>query len=230
MKLPFPVSVEPKTRFPVVGVPGTNYALAWLPMTKLQIEYYLCETMDSQFDRNWYQACLQRSPRVSMEELNADTVRQAFIGNLLFHEARRLSREWGRYFDLPTLEEWRTALLAFDQVEAQDDFVAEVLALPALHPRARLLLHRVEAIVKSESRSQTIGARPFSHQLLMRSGILEYTYADESRNACVACGSPRRFSARERTFEEGFVTRLLRADIGERRPNLGFRLIVRRSE
>lgn len=84
MKLPFPVSIEPKTRFPMVNVPETNYALAWLPVTKIQIEYFLCETMDSQFDRSWYLERLKYSPRVPTEQLTVDNVRQAFIANLLF--------------------------------------------------------------------------------------------------------------------------------------------------
>lgn len=230
MKLPFSVRIEEKTRFPLISVPGTNYEFAWLPLTKIQVEYFLCQTPDSQFDRSWYQECLKGSPRVTMEQLGFDTVRHVFMGNLLFQEARILSRYWGRDFDLPTMEEWRKALVAFDQVEARDDFIEEIVAMPDLHPRARLLLHRVEQILKDEPRPRSRSTRFLSHQLLMRSGIAEYAYKDEYRNVPVACGSLRRFSDREGSFEESFVTQLRRADWGERVPNLGFRLIARGKE
>ncbi|HVB24386.1 MAG TPA: hypothetical protein VNG51_20780 [Ktedonobacteraceae bacterium] len=227
MKLPFLVKVEPKTRFPLVVVPETNYALAWLPVTKIQIEYFLCETMDSQFDRRWYLERLKHSPRVTTEELTIDTIRQTFMTHLLFHEARTLSGWWGRDTDLPTLAEWRKALDIFDQVAAHDDFVEEVAAMPGLHPHARFLLRRVEQILSSRSYSHTAQTRLFSHQLLMRSGILEYVYKDEHRDSCVACGSLQRFSERVRPFEESFITQLRSADTGERIQHLGFRLIVR---
>jgi hypothetical protein len=227
MKLPVAISIEPKTGFPVVAIPQTNYALSWLPVTKLQIEYFLCETMDSQFDRNWYLERLRNNPRVTTAQLTVGNFRQTFMTNVLFHEARVLIREWGNEFDLPTVEEWHHALQAFDRIEAQEDFVEEVAAMSGLHLRARLLLSQVEHAAKNLPRPRTMPMRLFSHQLLMRSGISEYVYKDEHRNTCLACGSTQRFAEQEHTFEESFLTQLRSAQTGDRVPTLGFRLLMR---
>lgn len=237
MKLPFSVSVEPRTRFPLVQVPGTNYKLSWFPMTRMQIEYFLCDTQDSRFDRDWYLKCLQNMPHLTLEQLTVDTVRQVFLGNLTFNDARALSQNWvsSGSFDLPLLDEWRTALQSFDAIDADEAFVKEVAALPDLHPRARSLLLRVESLLQDEQRILNAGnrevrpiIRPFSHQLLLRCGIREYVYQNESRNSCLACGSGPHHRSLERggNFETQLTTRL--RDAGSlRNPELGFRLIVR---
>lgn len=227
MMQPFPISIEPVTRFPMIKIPRTNYALALLPVTKIQIEYFLCETLDGQFNRRWYQERLDSSPRVPLEQLTSTNVRQVFMTDLLFYEARTLSQWWGKYFDLPTVEEWRHALEIFDQIPAQDDFIERIVAMPDLHPRAQLLLHKVEQTVKGDSRLFNTQERKLSHQLLMRAGILEYTYKDTRYNACTACGSQRFSSGKESAFEQSFLTPLHNVNTGERIRNLGFRLVVR---
>lgn len=49
--------VDPRTRFPLVEVPGQNFALFWLPLTRVQAEYFLSDTITSQFDRSIVNAC-----------------------------------------------------------------------------------------------------------------------------------------------------------------------------
>ena len=66
--------LDQRTHFPLVVVPGQDFALFWLPLTKVQIEYFLSETTDSQFDRAWYDGRLRNNPRITPEQLTAQTL------------------------------------------------------------------------------------------------------------------------------------------------------------
>ena len=96
MMEPLTFRVDPRTRFPLVEVPGQDFALFWLPLTKVQIEYFLSDNMNSQFDRAWYRDRLRANPRVTSEKLAAHNLVQAFITDITFNEARVFSDWYGR--------------------------------------------------------------------------------------------------------------------------------------
>ncbi len=189
MMEPLTFRVDPRTRFPLVEVPGQDFALFWLPLTKVQIEYFLSGDISSRFDRAWYLERLRANPRVTFGNLAAQNLAQAFITDITFNEARVFSRWFGRNYDLPTNEEWHRALRIFETVAAHPAFVEQILALPDLHPRARLLVQACEKALPDHQRMRDLSGRRLSHQMMMSLGILEYVYMDTARTRCGACGS-----------------------------------------
>lgn len=189
MMMPLTFRLDARTRFPLVEVPGQNFALFWLPLTKVQLEYFLSDTIDSQFDRAWYRERLRANPRVTFENLAAQNLAQAFITDITFYEARVFSRWYGQGYDLPTTEEWHRALHTFEAIEACSAFVEQIMALPGLHPRARLLVQACEEALLAYRRIQNLAERRLSHQLMMSQGLLEYVYHDTAHTHCEACGS-----------------------------------------
>jgi hypothetical protein len=221
--------IDPQTHFPLVEIPGQDFALFWLPITKVQIEYFLSETIDSQFDRAWYHERLRNNPRIMPEELIAQNLVQAFLTHITFYEARAFSKWYGKDFDLPTSEEWQRAMRTFDQIPAHSAFVEQVLNLPGLHPRARLLIRSCENALPGYQRLRDTSERKLSHQLMLRSGILEYVYQDAAYNRCGACGSSLQSGRYDNSGQDTFLP-LRHADVGDRMPKLGLRPIRRRSK
>lgn len=215
-------TVDPRTHFPVVEVPGQDFALFWLPLTRVQIEYFLADTQDGQFDRSWYDRLQKASPRITAEEIVAQNLPRAFLTHLTFYEARVFSK-WYEGFDLPTAEEWQRAQHVFAQEPAQPSLIEQILALPKLHPRASLLVQFCE---KALPTYQRLGnpARSVAHQMMLSSGILEYVYLDATYNRCGACGAAP-FSG---NTGQPIVLTLRYPEIGDRRRDLGLRPILRR--
>lgn len=211
--------VDPQTHFPLIEVLGQDFALFWLPVTKIQIEYFLSDTPDSQFDRTWYDARLRSNPRIIPEQLNAQNLLQAFLTHISFYEACVFSQWYGKHFDLPTTEEWHRAQRAFEQIAAHPNYVQQILNLPTIHPRARLLVQACENTLPGYQRLRDPFERKLSHQLLLRAGILEYVYQDTSYNRCGACGSSLQTSRHSTSAQDTFQP-LRNADTGDRMPNL----------
>ena len=228
MTLTLSFSIDPRTHFPLVEVPRQDFALFWIPVTKVQIEYFLSETIDSQFNRAWYHERLRNSQRIMAENLTAQNLVQAFLTHITFYEASAFSKWYGKGFDLPTSEEWQRALQTFDQVAAHPAFVEQVLNLPGIHPRARLLVQSCENALPGYQRLRDPAERRLSHQLMLRSGILEYVYQDTAYNRCGACGSSLQ-SERYGNPSQNVFQPLRHPDVGDRMPNLGLRPILRRS-
>jgi Sulfatase-modifying factor enzyme 1 len=220
-------SLDPRTHFPLIEVPGQDFALFWMPVTKVQIEYFLSETIDGQFDRVWYHERLRNNPRTIPEKLTAQNLLHAFLTHITLYEARMFCRWYGKDFDLPTAEEWHRTLHAFDQFAADPAFVQQVLALPGIHPRARLLIQSCENALPGYQRLRDASERRLSHQLLLRSGMLEYVYQDPLHNLYGACGS--QFQARNYSNAgQGTFLPLRHPDVGDRMSNLGLRPILRK--
>lgn len=226
MMQPLTFRVDPRTRFPLVEVPGHNFALFWLPLTKVQIEYFLSDTIDSQFDRAWYRKRLNTNPRVTAEKLTAQNLAQAFITDITFYEARVFSQWYGRGFDLPTSEEWHLALRAFEMAAAHPAFVKQIMDLPDLHPRARLLVEACENALPVYQRMRDLSERKLSHQMMMSLGILEYVYQDAAHTRCRACGSSLQL-LRSGPPGQGTTMSLRNPDQGDRMAALGIRPLLR---
>ncbi len=220
MTLTLSFLTDPRTRFPLIEIPGQDFALFWLPLTKVQIEYFLSETIDSRFDRAWYHERLRNNPRIVPEQITTQYLVRTFITHITFYEARALSQWYGRGCDLPTAEEWHRALYTLDQITADASFIEQLVNLPDIHPRARLLVRSCENALPGFQHIKDASQRRLSHQLMLRSGILEYVYQDATRTSCGACGRDNR---------PGSFQPLRHADTGDRISNLGLRPILRRS-
>jgi len=217
--------LDPRTHFPLVEVPGQNFALFWLPLSKIQAEYFLSDTIERPFDRAWYRERLRVNPREVPENLTPSNLIQAFLTGILFDEARKCSEWFGKGFGLPHSSEWQRALAVFEMESADPAYVQQILALPYLHPRARQLVIACEDALPVFQRQNNPANRKLAHQLMLQAGIFEYVYQDGSANRCEACGTPQHLG---RAASETTRT-LLHPDQGERMGNLGMRPIIRYS-
>jgi diadenosine tetraphosphatase ApaH/serine/threonine PP2A family protein phosphatase len=214
------LSVDPQTRFPLVEVPGQGFALFWLPLSKIQAEYFLSDTIVSRFDRAWYRERLRANPRVTPEDLKAWNLARAFLTDITFAEARIISRWYGPGYDLPTSQQWQQALRSFAALPALPAFLDQFRDLTGLHPRALRLLQACEQALPAYQR---VADRRLSHQLMLSPGLLEYVYQDAAHTRCEACGS----SPQVMRAGAGTTMDLRDPQQGERMATLGVRPLLR---
>ncbi len=157
-----------RTGLPMIWVEEIRCHVHWLPITKIQIENFLCDISDSAFDADWYQRILSLNPRVSPREINERTYLRAFASGLYPTEAERFARWCGEDFSLPTTSEWFTLYRAFRNLEVPPPQWNGTLA-----PRIRTLLERVQDAWKRASRNRNLPDTRAGH-MLMRMGFLEW--------------------------------------------------------
>jgi hypothetical protein len=204
--------------FPLLEVEPDFY-LHWLPVTKIQFEYFLCDTYDRSFDIKWYEEVLGFNPRVTPAKISPANYWNAFLSAVLPAEAQRFAFWCGDGFRLPSAEEWARAYRILSSQPAMDLESSGVLSDVPL--RLRELMLRTEDAV-SETARRLGYVRRLADQLLMRLGFLEWVGAEE------------RWGAMGEPFP-GLCGNLCEPETGEpvypnrpdtvRLPCLGFRLV-----
>ncbi|GCE08122.1 SUMF1/EgtB/PvdO family nonheme iron enzyme [Dictyobacter aurantiacus] len=224
MTVPFNLSLD-KTGFPVIEVPGLPFKMLWLPVTKIQFEYFLVDT--GAYDNDWYQDKLRHyNPRISAGNLGVTNYWQAFMTGLLPFEARRYAEWAGHGSDLPTAQEWKNALNTLGRWPADPAFVDAVLHLSGLNERARVLIQAIEHVLLAE-KDQLSGGHFLCDQMAMRLGVLELLYEDSQRLSYCCWGQPnRRFAGGlNNPLRDTAPTRFNDRN-GIRMKTVGFRLIL----
>ncbi len=134
------ITTDERTGFPMLALEGLPFRVSWLPLTWVQLEYFLSETANHAFDASWYQALVARTQRGSPAGLAADSVHTLFVRTLRLQEIRMICRWWEvTHWYVPTREEWM----------ALQDVACSVPAVPlaqlaaaerGLNPRALRML------------------------------------------------------------------------------------------
>ena len=226
MAVPFTLSLD-RTGFPILEMSALPFGVLWLPVTKIQFEHFLVDT--GAFDNSWYQDKLQNyNPRISAGNLGVTNYWQAFMTGILPFEAQRYAEWAGRGSDLPTAQEWKSALTTLANLPADRAFHEAVLRLPGLNERARLLIQRMDQVLQEE-RSQLSDGSFLCDQMAMRLGILELMYEDSLRRSFCCWGQPnRRFvGGISNPLRDAAPNRFTDRN-GIRMKTVGFRLILRR--
>lgn len=206
------IYVDEKTRFPVLEFHKLPFAVFWLPITRIQLEHFLSDVNDMRYDANWYsKLIMNNNPRVSPSNVNKNNINGVFATNILLVEARRIANWFGHFkgksFDLPTREQWETLFNVCKNVPVLPlENISE-----EIDPRAELLLHRLNEKTPQKS---------LADQMLLKSSLSEYVYQDESRQSCQITGGIKdNFTSLRESLE----------NVGDRRTNLTFRLILKYS-
>lgn len=225
MAIPFTLALD-RTNFPVLELPTLPFGILWLPVTKIQFERFLVDT--GAFDNAWYQDKLQNfNSRVSAGNLGITNYWQAFMTGILPIEAVRYAEWAGHGSDLPTAQEWKSALMALAGWSADDAFLDAVLQLPGLNERARLLIQRLSQALSAE-RNQLSGGSFLCDQMAMRLGVLEFMYEDALRHSFCCWGQPnRRFVGGVNNPLSDVAPIRFNDKNGVRMKQTGFRLILR---
>ncbi len=209
-----------RTGFPMLWVAEIDAYIHWYPVTKIQIERFICTAQDSEFDADWYDAILDGNKRVSPHAINDGNYWQAFVTNIFPQEARLFARWSGAGYSLPTYDEWFTAYKTLKQEDANSTSPM----LDEIQGRAKTVVTRVDQANREAARSSS--TYTLADQMLMRMGVLEWVDCKEQRSRWGGMGK----------LPPEFHNYLLSPEQGPSQPNnpetrrifyYGFRLIWR---
>jgi formylglycine-generating enzyme required for sulfatase activity len=171
--MPAPLVQLDRSGFPMLWVEPVEAYLHFVPVTKIQMEIFLCEAPNPEFGDDWYADLLNRNGRVSPRNIKGDNYWQAFVTGILPQEAEAYadwcSEEGGEYA-LPSHEQW---LKAYEYLKAQPIQEAFWKNLDTLTPRAQLLLDKLTGLVEPQYQKSK---RPsyLADQMFMRYGVMEW--------------------------------------------------------
>jgi formylglycine-generating enzyme required for sulfatase activity len=210
------------TGFPLVFVEPVGLWVQWLPVTKIQLEKFLCATGDARFDARWYSHLLDLNPRISPRKVRQGNYWQALLTGILPQEAESFARWLGEGYRLPSAGEWRQIYLAVKEPSQAQDLPSEAL-LADLPERSRDLLTHVEQAAAAERGAAA--DRSVADRMLLRGGVMEWV--EDERN-------PQRWSGRGETPRRFHAALYVADDPEPARPNdpttrrlqqYGFRLV-----
>jgi hypothetical protein len=221
-----------RTGFPLIGVAGLNYLIAWLPVTKIQFEHYLCDT--NMLDAGWYQEIRDTyTPRISPGSMTSANYWNIFMTGILPAEALHFADWMGREFRLPTAQEWKEALtvLAGYRSDPEHLNMLEVQGTPsqrATSERAMAICRRLDQLTAQEV-NQLAGTagRRLCDQMLMRLGVVEYVFENNQLNSFGGWGQANRHfvASMMNPIRDAKPARLFKRAEGARSKQFGFRLI-----
>ena len=183
------ITTDERTGFPMLALEGLPFRVSCLPLTWVQLEYFLSETADHAFDASWYQALVARTQRGSLAGLAADSVHTLFVRTLRLQEIRIICRWWeATHWFVPTKEEWMALQDVACSVPAVPltQFAA---AAPGLNPRALRILQVLGEVSGWARRGKPPS---LADQMLLCHGVHELVLLDKMSDRVAAIGSPAR--------------------------------------
>ena len=213
-----------KTGFPMVWMDSINAYVQWLPVTKIQMEYFLAETNDAIFDETWYYQLNQLNQRIAPTQVQSNNYWQVFATGILPRETQRYALWCGRGYSLITSDEWQQVYAEARDIEAESDVIKQVTGVKDIKERPRTLLQRVHRALPADNGVD--GQRTLADLMLLRMGIMEFVFEDHNRSTFVGLGLTNPdFVGSFRRPEEPQT--LKNPSEGSRMRNYGFRLVYR---
>lgn len=211
-----------RTGFPMLWCKDIGAYVHWLPVSKIQFEYFLCDAPDAHFDAEWYDHVLRLNPRITPRDVSGTNYWRALITALLPAEAQRFAFWCGDGYRLPTESEW-TAIYWSYRGEAAENLSSSGL-LAKLDGRARMLLERIDVSVDEARRRMGYGP-DLASQMLLRFGAMEWVRAGSPPSAWRTMGEPLpEFCGNLATLDRPAETFALDPE-ASRLPAAGFRLL-----
>ncbi len=168
-----PSSVFDRTGFPMIHIPRLNAWLGWLPVTMVQLEYFLCDQPDPKFDNAWYQQLEHTKNRVTPHDITDGNLYRLFATQMTPADIERycewLGRLDGELYRLPTAEEWITAYR-----ELQTRPPGPAISFPKQQERTRRLLENVRLVTEQKEYLEKHDNTLRVH-MLMVNGVKELT-------------------------------------------------------
>lgn len=207
------------TGFPMLWVDKMGLYVQWLPVTKIQLEYFLCATNDTTFDENWYYQVNQFNPRIAPAQASSSNYFQTLATGIKPREGLRYAVWCGKGYDLPTASEWQEIYGLLSVENADPDHLKQVTASAELKERPKRLLNQIGQVAQRDHKT-------LADQLLMNRGIMEYVYENDERNSFVGLGVPHEKLVGSIRRPDN-VENLTNPTEGTRMKQYGFRLIHR---
>ncbi|GEM_PF-632804 len=211
--------------FPMIVLPGLQFSIHWLPVTKIQIEYFLSAVYDAKYNEEWYNEILSKgTPRISPRAIRVNSYIDLFVTGILPAEAQRYSRWCGQGFDLPTEDEWLNAYKVLERIAAVPAAIDHICQTTGIRERTDRLLRMLEKTLTNDAGRD----RKVVDQMVMRHGVYEYVYESDQRDTFAGIGQAKDTINPPRKGANRFTDRN-RAE-GARNKQYGFRLIKRRDD
>lgn len=216
------------TGFPMIYVEPVGFYIHWLPVTKIQLEYFLCSTKLSTYDERWYSEIRHHNERTSPGLISSENYWQAIVTGILPREGRDVAAWMGKAYDLPTQTEWLNAYDELKRRGADDQYIDQILQKLDLKTRVQTLLKNINHSLKDINFNPR-GGRTLADQMLMRMGVMEYVYQDATRGKYAGFGQTfGRFFGSFESPDNRHPQRLNAPEEGTRMRHYGFRLIQRK--
>lgn len=224
------------TGFPMIWVEPLKCYVNFLPITKIQFEYFLCDRVVSrQFDEAWYTERLSANPRISPQQVSFDNFEKAFITGLIPRDETKVFGDWlvGReYFTtLPEADDWNHIYQHFKDTPEIDTSKFE--NAEGINARSLDLLRSLKmisnagasrrAIFDDQPASSSSGSRSLIHQMLMQNGILEWV---SQNNDWGAKGGADRARGGSGTTSDPTTAGLKQLNQQATRPKVGIRFLI----
>jgi hypothetical protein len=204
--------------FPMLAVERDLY-VHWLPITKIQFEYFMSDAYDRTFDIRWYEEALKLNARVTPMKIVTSNYWNTFLSGIQPAEAQRFAFWCGDGFRLPSVEEWTRAYRVLSSQPILD--LDSLDAFKDLPSRLRDVILRTDE-ASAEAARRLGYVRRLADQLLMRLGFLEWV-VDDGRWGAMGEPYPE-LCGNLATPETGEPLYPSRPD-GVRLPCFGFRLV-----
>jgi hypothetical protein len=215
--------------FPTIFVKEINAYMQWLPTTKIQIEYFLCKTTETTYDDTWYQGVLSLNPRISPGNISAANYWEAIATGVKPRDAMNYARWCREAYTLPDAKEWYQAYEALLAVKESPSHVEQILSVDGLNPRAKILIQNIEYATQQKA-FELDTPRSLADQMLMRLGVMEFVYNNQSRTTYGGYGqTSNAFYPQMEVPRPDAPQSLSNARDGAQLRQYGFRLINRRS-
>jgi len=215
------------TNFPMMYIESGKFHIHWMPVTKIQFEYFLSSGSVTSFGSAWYEQVLDYNERVTPGLVTANNYWQSFITGITPMEIKAFAGWLGKEYDIPTHDEWQIAY-KYLKAETEDaGHIGRLVDTPGINRRASTLIKNIAASLK-DVRFEVRGGRTLADQALMRLGIMEYVYRDDRRNTYGGYGQPNSsFFGSASTPDKGLPERLVDEHNGAKMMHYGVRLIKR---
>lgn len=156
--------------FPMIWCEEVGAYVHWLPVTKIQFEYFLCDVPDAYFDGAWYERLLGLNTRISPGRVTPSNYWHTLMTGLQPSEAHRFAAWCGDEYRLPSAEQWATVYNSF---AAQPSVRLTAREWNGLTPRVRELLERID-VASTEVANRMRQGPSRASQMLLRHGALEW--------------------------------------------------------
>jgi len=99
------------TNFPMMYIESGKFHIHWMPVTKIQFEYFLSSGSVTSFGSAWYEQVLDYNERVTPGLVTANNYWQSFITGITPMEIKAFAGWLGKEYDIPTHDEWNTSIV-----------------------------------------------------------------------------------------------------------------------
>lgn len=177
------------TGMPMVWIEELGAFAHWLPLTKIQLEYFLCDRPTARYDDAWYRTILSLNPRSIPGRMGgSESLPNLFATGLIPDEVREIA-EWysigadNKDYAVPTVEEWRIIRDSMSRKTRPN--IGDVA--DKMSERARRLIETVDAACLQ----RTPNAKSAADFMLMKGGgVREWTVCRNSPLGWGGMGKP----------------------------------------